>query len=178
MANVDYPHGLNAVMSRSQDTPRLTKYKATVTSAIYRGGIVCLRTGGQVAALKTTGGANNVIGVANNYVAAGTTPAADCWVYDDPDTVFELQSDGTTDPGSTTAQAKIGATCPLINPATGLAGSGQSYTEIDYSAISTGTADPLKIVGIYNIVGNDPTLAHGRYLVTLNKHLLEKRKAI
>lgn len=178
MANVDYPHGLNAVMSRSKDTPRLTKYKATVTSAIFRGGIVCLRTGGQVAACKTTGGADNIIGVAANYVAAGTTPAADCWVYDDPDTVFEIQSDGTTDPGSTTAQAKIGATCPLVNPATGTIGTGRSNTEIDYSAISTGTAAPLKIVGIYNIVGNDAKLAHARYLVVLNKHLLEKRKAI
>ena len=178
MANVDYPHGLNAVMSRSHDTPRLTKYKATVTSAIFRGGIVCLRTGGQVAALKTTTGANNVIGVANNYIPALTTPAADCWVYDDPDTVFELQSDGTTDPGATTAQAKIGATCPLASTLTGVTASGQSVAEIDYSAISTGTADPLKIVGIYNMTGNDPTLAHARYLVVLNKHLLEKRKAI
>ena len=178
MANVDHPHGLTPVMSRMHDTPRMTKYKATTTSAIFRGGLVTLRTAGNVAACKTTGGADNVIGVAASYVAAGTSPAADVWVHDDPDTVFEVQSDGTTDPGATTAQAKIGATCPVVNPATGTAASGQSNTEIDYSAISTGTADPLKIVGTYNIVGNDVTLAHARYLVVLNKHLLEKRKAI
>jgi len=179
MANVDHAHGLTPVMSRFHDTPRMTQYKATITSAIFRGGPVVLRTAGNVAALKTTGGADNVIGIAASYVAAGTDPAADIGVYDDPDTVFEAQSDGTTDPGSTTAQAKIGATCPFAaNPEAGTTASGQSSAEIDYDAISTGTADPLKIVGYYNLVGNDMTLAHARYLVVLNKHLSEKRKAI
>jgi hypothetical protein len=178
MANVDYPNGLTAVMSGSNcGTPRLTKYKASVTSAIYAGGIVCLRAGGQVANLKTTTGAANVVGVASNYVAAATTPAADVWVYDDPNTIFMVQTDGTTDPGSTTAQAKIGAAAALEG-VTGSTASGRSNSEINYSTISTSTTDPLRIVGLYNQAGNDMTLAHARYLVVLNRHIWLKQAVI
>jgi len=42
----------------------------------------------------------------------------------------------------------------------------------------TTTVKPLQVVGHYGIVGNDLSLAHARYLVVLNKHIFEKRKAI
>lgn len=173
MANVDYPHGLNAVMSRFNDTPRMKKYFANVTTAIFRGDPLTLEANSRVLSL-TTNTAVNFIGIAANYNAAGTTPPVEIWVYDDQDTVYEVQSDGTTDPTLATARAHIGATADFTMT-TGSTASGQSAMELDYSSIgSTAVALPLKIVGLYNITGNDPALMNGRYLVILNKHILSK----
>ena len=175
MANVDHPHGLNAVMSRSHDTPRLTKYTAHVNTTtpvgIFRGDVVQLLATGKVKSITTTTGVDAIIGVANTYVsAAAASDDSDVWVFDDPDTVFEIQSDGTTDPGATTALGHIGNTAPLVL-GTGVAASGQSQFELDYSAMTTGTADAVQVVGHYKLVGNDMKLAHARYLVTLVKHI-------
>ena len=175
MANVDHPHGLNAVMSRFHDTPRMTLYKAFVNTTtpvgIFRGDVVQLLATGDIKTITTTTGVDAVIGVAASYVSAlAANDGADVYVYDDPDTVYELQSDGTTDPGSTTAQGHIGNQAPLILTG-GVAASGQSQMELDYGAMSTATADAIQIVGHYELVGNDMTLAHARYLVKLVKHL-------
>jgi hypothetical protein len=173
MTNVDHPHGLNAVMSRFHDTPRMTKYFANVTTAVFRGDVVKQATNGRVSRCTATAGNDNIIGVAANYSAAGTTPAKEIWVYDDMDTVFEIQNDITTDPGLTTARAHLGGLADLVIT-TGDVNSGQSKHEIDTSDIGTTTTTPLKIVGFYNIAGNDISLAHARYLVVLNRHLHEK----
>jgi hypothetical protein len=178
MTNVDHPHGLNAVMSRFHDTPRMTKYFANVTTAVFRGDVVKQATNGRVSRCTATAGNDNIIGVAANYSAAGTTPAKEIWVYDDMDTVFEIQNDITTDPGLTTARGHLHANANLIT-GNGSTASGQSGMEIDTSSITTaGTTAALKIVGFYNIAGNDISLAHARYLVVLNKHLKEKGVAI
>jgi hypothetical protein len=176
MANVDYPHGLNAVMSRFADTPRMRKYAANVTTGIFRGDVVTLLTNGRVATLLTSTGAANVIGVAANYNAAATTPAVDIWVYDDPDTIYEIQSDGTTDPTLATSKAAIGATAALTIT-TGDTASGQSKHELDYNTLGTTITEVLKVVGIYNIVGNDAALMNARYLVVLQKHHFQKSAA-
>ena len=176
MANVDHPHGLNAVMSRFHDTPRMTKYKAHVNTTtpvgLFRGDIAQLMATGKVKTITTTTGVDAVIGViAGPYLSAlAANDDKDVFVYDDPDTIYEIQSDGTTDPGSTTAQGHIGNQVPVLLTA-GSAASGQSQVELDYSALTTGTADALQIVGHYDLVGNDMTLAHARYLVKLVKHL-------
>lgn len=173
MANNDYPHGLNAVMSRFKDTPKMTKYFANVTTAVFRGDVITQLASGRVATLTTVSGADNIIGVAANYNPAGTTPAKEIWVYDDMDTVFEIQNDITTDPGLTTARGHLGGLADLVLT-TGDTNSGQSKHELDTSDIGTTTTTPLKIVGFYNIAGNDISLAHARYLVVLNRHLHEK----
>lgn len=166
MANNDNPHGLTAVRMLNGGKIPCRRYICATTSAIGQGDVVTLRAAGKVASLKTTGGATNVIGVAANYTAT----SGYVWVYDDPDTVFEIQSDGTTDPGSTTAQGLVGNNGPFIistyNTTTKI-----SKHELDYSAVTTGTADPLKIIGYDNQVNNDITLAHARFHVLLNKHL-------
>ena len=181
MANNDYPHGLNAVMSKVHDTPRMSQYLAGTTTAIFRGDVLTLKTNGRVARTTTPAGADNIIGVSNNYIAAGVAPPADVWVYDDPDTIFEIQSDGTTDPGASTAQAHIGAGANIIYAA-GDTGSGQSKVELDYSsiaaAVTTSGGIPIRVVGHYNIAGNDMTLMHARYLVQFNRTLNYQGRAI
>lgn len=173
MANKDFPHGLLAVMSRMKDTPRMTNYFANVTTAIFRGDPLILQANGRIASM-TTNTSVNIVGVAASYNAAATTPAVEIAVYDDPDTIFEVQSDGTTDPTLATARGHIGGTCDLTLT-TGGTNTGQSKMELDYSSIgTTATALPLKIVGLYDIVDNDPALKNGRYLVILNKHIQAK----
>jgi len=162
--NLDNPHGLNAIRMLNGGKIPMNKYTVATTTAVYQGDVVTLRAAGKVATLKTTGGADNILGVAANYTAASGT----VWVYDHPETVFEIQSDGATDPGSTTGWGQIGNTGPLIVTA----GSGKrSQQELDYSAITTGTADPLQIIGYYQGSDNDYTLAHARYLVLLREHI-------
>jgi len=182
MANNDYPHGLNAVMSRFHDTPRMSQYKAyintTTPAAIFRGDVVQLLATGDVRSVVTAAGVDGMIGVAASYVpAVAANDQADIWVHDDMDTVYEIQSDGTTDPGATTAQAHIGQTADIALTA-GNAGSGQSGHELDYSDLGVTATAPLKVVGHYEITGNDMALMHARYLVVLNKSIQEKRKAV
>ncbi len=181
MANNDYPHGLNAVMSRVHDTPRLTQYLAGTTTAIFRGDIVTLKTNGRVARTTTAEGADNIIGVAGSYVAASQAPPKDVWVYDDPDTIYEIQSDGTTDPGASTAQGHVGAGANIVYTA-GDVNSGRSKVELDYSsiaaAVTTSGGIPIRVVGHYNLAGNDMTLMHAKYLVQLNRTLNYQGRAI
>jgi len=170
MANVDHPHGLNPVMSRFHDTPRITEYYANVTTAIGRGDPVVLQADGRVNCLLTPAGSAQIIGVAAQYNAALTTPSVKIGVYDDPDTIYEIQSDGTTDPGTVAAAiAHIGSVADLVTTDC-TAASGQSNVELDYSDIDQTTGAAVKIVGLYDIVGNDVTLAHARYLVQFQKH--------
>ena len=188
MANVDHPHGLVPVMSRFKDTPRMTQYKAfmntTTPVAIFRGDVVQLLGTGDVKSITATGANADLLGVAANYVPAlAANDQKDFWVYDDMDTIYEIQSDGTTDPASVAAaQAHIGQTAIVATPdATNTLGntsSGQSGWELDYGNLGTDTTAMLKVVGLYDLVGNDVTLAHARYLVVLQSHIMEKRYAV
>jgi len=168
MANTDAPHGLNAVKMLNGGKIPMNKYTVAATTAVYQGDVVTLRANGLVATLKTTGGATNIVGVAANYSAVG----GEVWVYDDPRTIFEVQSDGATDPGSTTSVAFRGNTGVLILTA-GNTTTKVSKHELDYSSVTTSTADPLQIIGYYTAVDNDTTLAHARFLVLIKEHVYE-----
>lgn len=178
MANKDHPHGLLAVMSRMKDTPRMTLYPCNATTAIFRGDVVILKTNGRISTLGTAAGVANIVGVAAAYNPAGTTPVQSMLVYDDPDTVFEIQDDSTTDPGATTNKVNVGANANLTLT-TGDTNSGQSKHELDHSSITTaGVTAALKIMGFYDIVDNDISLKNARFLVMLNRHIWQKGVAI
>ena len=108
MANSDAPNGLDPVYRLGGGPIPCRAYEAGVTTAIFAGDVVKMKTSGRIIAEVTTTIANDAIGVAANYVAAATTPATTVWVYDDPFTVFRIQSDGTTDPTAATADSFIG----------------------------------------------------------------------
>lgn len=147
----------------------MEKYTANATTAIYQGDVVQIKATGLVRTIVTTGGAASILGVAANYSAA----SGEVWVYNHPDTIFEIQSDGTTDPGTAAAAlAEIGETASLVITA-GNTTTKVSKHELDYSAMTTGTADPLQVIGHYGGVDNDHTLAHARYLVLLKKNVFQ-----
>ena len=169
MANLDNPHGLNAVRMMNGGKIPMDKYTVNATTAIYQGDVVQIKATGLVRTIVTTGGAASILGVAANYTSA----SGEVWVYNDPGTVFEIQSDGTTDPSTAAAaRAHIGETAVLILTA-GNTTTKVSKQELDYSSMTTGTADPLQIIGFHPSVDNDNTLAHARYLVLLKKNVFE-----
>lgn len=173
MANVDNPNGLTPVYMLGGGAIPMRAYNAGVTTAIFAGDLVKMGTGGRVIAETTTTLAADCVGVAANYIAAGTTPVDTVWVYDNPWTVFEVQSDGATD---TDHKAFIGNAGPAILT-TGNTTTGRSKHEIDYASsagFQTTTASEtggLSVVGYYKHPSNDETLAHARMLVIIARHL-------
>ena len=173
MANVDNPNGLTPVYMLGGGAIPQRAYIAGVTTAIFAGDLVKMGTGGRVISETTTTLAADCVGVAANYVAAGTTPATTVWVYDNPWTVFEVQSDGITD---TDHKAFLGNAGPAVLT-TGNTTSGRSKHEIDYAASNAGFATTtasetagLHVVGYFKHPDNDETLAHARLLVIIARH--------
>jgi len=82
----------------------------------------------------------------NIYRVASTQRVV--WVADDPQIVFEVQSDGTT------VVADIGLNCQYII-GTGSAVTGLSGGELDDSEAATTLTDMLKILGVTKRPGND-----------------------
>jgi len=181
MANIDAPRGLYPIRQATGGKVPMSKYyNDGTTTAIFEGDIVYLMGGGhdkrgKILRLATTTGSDDTLGVAANYVAAGTSNQ-EVWVYDSPETIFGVQSDGTT---STEQSLNVGTVAAGIMTA-GNTTTGKSLVEIDYSSItSTGTAsnNVFKIVGIDKRVDNDGASSHVDYEVMLFKHFLNYRTA-
>jgi len=177
MANKDFPRGLRPLRQLSGGKiPMHAYWKKGTTTAIFEGDLVVLQgADSRVLRLATTTGSDDVIGVAANYVAAGSEGST-VWVYDDPFTVFGVQTDGTTDTDYTDA---VGSVAPAI-VAAGSTSTGLSGVEIDSSAItSTGTAsnNVFKIIGVVPDVDNDASSSHVEMEVLVFKHFMNNRSA-
>lgn len=175
MSNQDNPHGLRAVISQANKNPRMTKYRVGTTTPVYKDDVVQLLATGKVKTITTVGGVNAIIGTAASY--GGTSNTTGIWVFDDPDTLFEVQSDGTTDPGASTALSKIGNTANLILT-TGNTATKNSKHELDYSDLGTDTTAPLKVLGYHKRVTNNQNSSHAIFLVKLNRHINSGRYAV
>jgi len=172
MANKDFPSGLwPHKMSTGGKIP-MNAYEAGVTTAIYEGDVVQLKAGGRVKTMTTVTGVDTILGVAATYVKASASAHTTVWVYDDPNTYFVVNSDGTTDPTNlTTAINHIGAGADMILT-TGNTTTQRSKQEIDYSQITTATGSAaLKVMGYDESADNDKTLAHANFLVRFQRHI-------
>ena len=90
MANINAPFGLRPVKNANGNSPKLTKYVSAAT--VYEGSPVCVNASFQVIAYAEASAlAGDFLGVAANYAESGQ----DVWVYDDPDTEFDIQTTGT-----------------------------------------------------------------------------------
>jgi hypothetical protein len=99
-----------------------------------------MKTSGRIITETTTTIAVDCIGVAVNYVAAGTTPTADSFI----------------------------GNCGVAILTTGNTTTGRSKHEIDYTSIQTTapiTSHGLKVLGWYKAANNDRALAHADALV-------------
>jgi len=183
MANVDAAFGFVPVRHMSGNAPRANKY--TITSGlaenIFSGDIVILTADGVLTPAGAT--ETNQIGVFGgvSYTASdGSYVYSEYWpsgtvatdiiayVYDDPYTVFKVQSAGTT------AQTNIG-NCADIVAGAGSTTTGRSGFEIS-GTMSNGTAQ-CKILSLHETPDNAFGL-NAIMEVLINEHLLKSTAGI
>ena len=183
MANVDAAFGFVPVRHMSGNIPRANKY--TITSGLSENiftGDLCILTADGVITPHSATETNNIgvfAGVSytasdgsyvySQYFPTGTTATnIIAYVYDDPYTVFKVQSAGSP------AQTNIG-NCADVVAGTGSTKTGQSGFEMS-GTMDTGTAT-LKILGLYeapdNAFGTNAVME-----VLINEHLLKDSAGI
>ena len=164
MANVTRPNGLTPVRHLTGGTPqRANEYTIAdaYATALYSGQPVATTgTGRNIAAAAATTAAVGVFAgcsfqnLAGDVVFSPYWPAAQAikansvataYVYDDPDTVFEVQAD-------TIAEADIGQTYDFVL-GTGSAVTGRSATTIDDA--NKGTGQVVRAIGLARRADND-----------------------
>ena len=184
MANVDAAFGLTPIRHLSGNGySRANKYTITsgLSENIFTGDLVIITADGVITP-HTAGEVNNIgvfAGVSytasdGSYVYAQYFPSGTtatniiAYVYDDPYTVFKVQSAGTP------AQTNIG-NCAEVVAGAGSTTTGQSGFEMN-GTMSNGTAS-LKILGLYeapdNAFGTNAIME-----VLINEHLLKDSAGI
>ena len=186
MANKDNPRGLVPVkkLGNGYETAGFTTYKVASGQAnsIFNGTAVELTAAGVIQrATDGVGNSAKIVGIAagvfytdtdgkprvkNNWVGGTTTKggvAAEIKVYDDPDQLFIVQSDGATD------QTAIGANAPMVGNANGSTTTGISSMELDHTGI-TANSDQLRIVGISELPDNTAGETNVDLIVRINTH--------
>jgi len=156
MANINAPFGLRPVRNANGNAVKVTRYIAAGT--VYEGSPVCLNASFQAAVYTEAAAlAGDFLGVCANAATAGQ----DVWVYDDPDTEFDIQTTGT-------AVAAVDRNLMYIfaNPTAGSSTTNTSTASLDGSTagvttIATATAASiLRFVGFPNRPNNEQFVAN------------------
>jgi len=188
MANVDTPFGLRPVQHRSgapyNGSANPYYIPAAYGTALFIGDPV-VRTGAvntakvgsypvgalPVVAKATAGTANAITGVIVGFVSDADdtlhNPASTeriAMVCDDPETLFEIQADGTLTP------ADVGLNAVLIYTNAGSAITGQSGAELNTTTTvpATTVGFQLKIKRFVNREDNDMAASKSKILVAIN----------
>ena len=186
MANVDAPRGLVPVkmLGNKYETAGFSTYKVAsgYNQNLFNGQAVQLAADGTIE--KAVDGQSNsakIVGIAagvnytdstgkpvwKNYWPASTATQgsvdAEIKVYDDPDQLFIVQSDGASD------QTAVGANAPMVGNANGNTTNGMSSMELDHSGL--GAADEqLRVIGIVQDPDNTAGLTNVDLVVRINDH--------
>jgi len=171
MANRDAPRGLTPsrhLTGGNAFSMNAYSVDSSNATAIFPGDAMILEADGNVAPYTSGGGV--LIGVCagvdgdfdnltRRYLPAST--AGTVWIYDDPDIVFEVQTDGTITADDAGNNADV------------TAGSGSTTTSISAHEVSattgTGTAQ-LRLVRPVPREDNDVTAANSDWEVFINEH--------
>ena len=186
MANLDAARGLVPVkkLGNGYETAGFSTYKVASghNQNLFNGQAVELKADGTIQRA-TDGGGNSakIVGVAggvhyvdstgkpkwSNYWPANTvtqgTVAAELKVYDDPDQLFIVQSDGASD------QTAVGANAPMVGNANGSTTSGISSMELDHTGLTNGS-DQLRVIDILDDPNNTAGSIHVKLVVRINMH--------
>ena len=177
MANVDAAFGFTPVRQMSGNAPRANKY--TIASGlaenIFKGDLVILIASGLLTPHTATETNNIGVFAGVSYTAAdGSYVYSEYWptgtvateiiayVYDDPQTVFKVQSAGTT------AQTNVG-NCADVVAGAGSTLTGQSGFELS-GTMAAGIAS-CKIIALYDAPDN-AFGANAIMEVLINEHIL------
>ena len=195
MANIDAPFGFRQVggLGSRPTSNGTSQYKIASgqTAAIYSGDVVALAGSG---GLKVEGGttvtagyvgpsetdASRNVGIFNgclyedpttnkptfqNYWPGDVAAAADAFIYDDPDDLFEVQTAGTH------TQAVVGRACDMVYAAGSTVTNGRSKEEL---AGSAGANDMFTVLRLTEDPSNsDVSTANSNWIVRFNvgKHV-------
>jgi len=185
MANLNAPFGLRPVgkLGSNINNEGTSKYQIVSgeTDVVMKGDLVKLEASGYITK-SGNGDAVAAIGVFNgcfyqdpttqkptwsNYYPGSITVTQgtiDAYVYDDPDTLFEIQADGII------AQDKVGRNADIVYAA-GSTINGQSKTEMNSTVSGAGVAAQLRIVRICEDPDNsDIAATDASWIVRINEH--------
>jgi len=185
MANLNAPFGLRPVgkLGSNINNEGTSKYQIVSgeTDVVMKGDLVKLEASGYITK-SGNGDAVAAIGVFNgcfyqdpttqkptwsNYYPGSITVTQgtiDAYVYDDPDTLFEIQADGII------AQDKVGRNADIVYAA-GSTINGQSKTEMNSTVSGAGVAAQLRIVRICEDPDNsDIAATDANWIVRINEH--------
>jgi len=185
MANSNAPFGLRPVGKLGSNINNEGTSKYLITSgdaqAIYKGDLVKLEATGYITKSDNSDTVA-AIGVFNgcfyqdpttqkptwsNYYPGSITPTQgtiDAYVYDDPNTLYEIQADGVI------AQDKVGRNSNLVYAA-GSTINGQSKTEMNSTTENAGVTGQLRIIRICEDPDNsDIASTNANWIVRINEH--------
>jgi len=190
MANIDAPFGFRQVggLGSRPTSNGTSQYKIASgqTAAIYAGDVVCLAgsgglkveggttvTAGHVGPSETDAARN--VGIFNgclyedpttnkptfqNYWPGDVAAAADAFIYDDPDDLFEVQTAGTH------TQAVVGQACDMVYAAGSTVTNGRSKEELLGTASASGMFSVLRLSE--DPSNNDVSSANSNWIVKFN----------
>ena len=184
MANVNKPFGLRPIGNLSA-TGAQKQYGYEIADnqagAIFQGDLVTLKDGyilkfnpaSHTAAVGVFNGCNYVDPTSgkptwSNYYPGSvniTTGKIIADVLDDPNQLFIIQADEDI------VQADFGKNADVTGSTTGSTVTGISNLTLDSSTIATTAALNLKLVGLYNVDGNDLGTNYTVVIVKINEHL-------
>ncbi len=185
MANLDAPFGLRPVgkLGSNINNEGTSKYQIVSgeTDVVMKGDLVKLEASGYITK-SGNGDAVAAIGVFNgcfyqdpttqkptwsNYYPGSITVTQgtiDAYVYDDPNTLYEIQANGIV------AQDKVGRNADIVY-AVGNTINGQSKTELNSTVAGAGVAAQLRIVRICEDPDNsDIAATDANWIVRINEH--------
>jgi hypothetical protein len=185
MANLDAPFGLRPVgkLGSNINNEGTSKYQIVSgeTDVVMKGDLVKLEASGYITK-SGNGDAVAAIGVFNgcfyqdpttqkptwsNYYPGSITVTQgtiDAYVYDDPNTLYEIQANGIV------AQDKVGRNADIVY-AVGNTINGQSKTELNSTVAGAGVAAQLRIVRICEDPDNsDIATTDANWIVRINEH--------
>ena len=189
MANQDAAFGLRPLktLGQTDDSTGMSSYKILPgdASLLYQGSMAIGVAAGYVdisgAASTTNLGAfwgtfyidpTTLKPTFKNYYPGGVTPpssgAVEAFVYDNPQQMFEIQSDNA----AASAQTDVFMCADLSTPAGGSTTNGVSSMELADATLATAAA-VLKIIGVSRDPANsDLTAANVNWRVMIDQHLL------
>jgi hypothetical protein len=188
MANQDAAFGLRPLktLGQADDSTGMSSHKILPgdASALYQGSMAIGKNDGYVdisaAASTTNVGAfwgtfyidpTTLKPTYKNYYPGSVTPpssgAIEAFVYDNPQQMFEIQSDNT----AASAQTDVFMCADLSSPTGGSTTNGVSSAELGDSTLNA-TAAMLKIIGVSrDPANNDLTAANVNWRVMIDQHL-------
>lgn len=189
MANEDKPFGFKPLRHKRSTIIPVTRYVIAddesndlfIGDPVVRSGTT--PTSGEfeglpIVTLATAGTGNAITGILasirhyadlslNYYDASSISTVTECWVYDDPATIFIAQEDSV---GGDLSATEIGINANIVLTHGGDTATGISGAEIDSSGTATTATLQLRLLSLHKDVDGNDFGSNAIYEVLINNH--------